>query len=158
MVKHAHAVFEAIDKQGFDVTFFEIVTMIGFLHFADEKVDYAVLECGMGGRLDATNVIEKPVACAIASIGYDHMEVLGSTLELIAAEKAGIIKHGVPCVIGPTVTQDAVFMKAKEQDAKLIQVMRKNYRKANREIVEHLIDNLGVPIPKEAKEKGLNAE
>lgn len=77
--------------------------MIGFLHFADKQVDYAVLECGMGGRLDATNVIEKPVACAITSIGYDHMEVLGSTLELIAGEKAGIMKNGVPCVIGPTV-------------------------------------------------------
>jgi folylpolyglutamate synthase/dihydropteroate synthase len=48
-------------------------------------------------------VIEKPVACAITSIGYDHMEVLGSTLEQIASEKAGIIKHGVPCIIGPTV-------------------------------------------------------
>jgi dihydrofolate synthase/folylpolyglutamate synthase len=55
--------------------------MIAFLQFADKKIDYAVLECGMGGRLDATNVIEKPVACAITSIGYDHMEVLGSTLE-----------------------------------------------------------------------------
>lgn len=55
-------------------------------------MDYAVLECGMGGRLDATNVIEKPEVCAIASIGFDHMEVLGSTLDLIAGEKAGIIK------------------------------------------------------------------
>ncbi len=59
------------------------------------------------------------------------MEVLGSTLEQIASEKAGIIKHGVPCIIGPTVSQDAVFMRAKEMDAKLIQVTRKNYRKAN---------------------------
>lgn len=96
-------IFEAIEAHKFDVTFFEIVTMICFLQFAEKKVDYAVLECGMGGRLDATNVIEKPKACAITSIGYDHMEVLGSTLELIAAEKAGIIKQGVPCVIGPTV-------------------------------------------------------
>lgn len=85
----------------------------------------------MGGRLDATNVIEKPQVGAITSIGYDHMEVLGSTLEQIASEKAGIIKQGVPCIIGPTVTQDAVFMKAKEMDSKLIQVNRKNYRKAN---------------------------
>ena len=88
--------------------------MICFLHFADQQIDYAVLECGMGGRLDATNVISRPEACAITSIGYDHMEVLGSTLEAIATEKSGIIKHGVPCVIGPTVVQDAVFMKAKE--------------------------------------------
>jgi dihydrofolate synthase/folylpolyglutamate synthase len=72
-------------------------------------VDYAVLECGMGGRLDATNVISKPECCAIVSIGFDHMEILGSTLEAIASEKAGIIKEGVPCVIGPSVVQDSVF-------------------------------------------------
>lgn len=95
--------FDAIEREKFDVTFFEIVTMIGFLHFAEKQVDYAVIECGMGGRLDATNVIKKPEVCAIASIGYDHMEVLGSTLEAIASEKAGIIKDGSPCVIGPTV-------------------------------------------------------
>ena len=85
----------------------------------------------MGGRLDATNVISKPEVCAITSIGFDHMEVLGSTLEQIASEKAGIIKEGVPCIIGPTVNQDAVFIRAKEMDSKLIQVTRKNYRKAN---------------------------
>ncbi len=78
--------------------------MISFLEFAEKQVDYAVLECGMGGRLDATNIIEKPEVCAITSIGFDHMEVLGSTLDLIASEKAGIIKKGVPAVIiGPTV-------------------------------------------------------
>lgn len=158
LVKYAQMIFDAIDKQGFDVTFFEIVTMIAFLQFADKKVDYAVLECGMGGRLDATNVIQRPEACAITSIGYDHMEVLGSTLELIAAEKAGIIKQGVPCVIGPTVVQDAVFMKAKEMDAKLIQVTRKNYRKANAEIVEHLLECLGIQIEPASKTHGLKAE
>ena len=66
----------------------------------------------MGGRLDATNIVENKQICAIASIGFDHMEVLGSTLELIAGEKAGIMRPGVPCVIGPTVTQDAVFERA----------------------------------------------
>lgn len=159
MVQHCEAVFSAIEKEKFDVTFFEIVTMIGFLHFAEKQVDFAVIECGMGGRLDATNVIGRPEACAITSIGYDHMEVLGSTLEAIANEKAGIIKHRVPCVIGPTVTQDAVFMKAKEQESKLVQVVRKNYRKANDEIVEHLLENLeGVKITPEAKERGMKAE
>ncbi len=124
-------IYDAIEKKGFDVTFFEIVTMVGFLEFAEQKIEYAVLECGMGGRLDATNIVENVVGCAITSIGYDHMEVLGSTLELIAQEKAGIIKKQVPCVIGPTVTQDAVFMQAKAMEATLIQVTRKNYRKAN---------------------------
>lgn len=112
----------------------------------------------MGGRLDATNVIEKPEIGAITSIGYDHMEVLGSTLEQIASEKAGIIKQGVPCIIGPTVTQDAVFMKAKEMDSKLIQVNRKNYRKANQEIVERILESLGTEISPEAKNEGLKAE
>lgn len=77
--------------------------MIALLEFAEKEVDYAVLECGIGGRLDATNVIARPEVCAIASIGFDHMEVLGSTLELIASEKAGIIKEGVSVVVGPTV-------------------------------------------------------
>jgi dihydrofolate synthase/folylpolyglutamate synthase len=81
LVKYAYMVFEAIETKKFDVTFFEIVTMIAFLQFAEKNVDYAVLECGMGGRLDATNVIERPEVCAITSIGYDHMEILGSTLE-----------------------------------------------------------------------------
>lgn len=103
LVKFATMVFEAIESQRLDVTYFEIVTMIAFLHFEAQKVDYAVLEVGMGGRLDATNIIERPEVCAITSIGFDHMEILGTTLEQIASEKAGIIKHGVPCVIGPTV-------------------------------------------------------
>lgn len=112
----------------------------------------------MGGRLDATNVITKPEACAITSIGFDHMEVLGSTLEQIASEKAGVIKEGVPCIIGPTVTQDSVFMKAKEMNVKLLQVTRKNYRKANYEIVEKLLEQLGISIPPEAKKEGMLAE
>ena len=90
------------------VTFFEIVTIIGFLYFAEQKVDYAVLECGMGGRLDATNVIKKSEVGAITAIGFDHMEVLGSTLELIAAEKAGILRQDTPVVLGQTVVQESV--------------------------------------------------
>lgn len=83
-------------------------------------MDYAVLECGMGGRLDATNVIEKPEVCAITSIGFDHMEILGTTLEAIASEKAGIIKPGVPCVVGLTVNQESIMKKVRENNSKLI--------------------------------------
>lgn len=117
-----------------------------------------MLEVGMGGRLDATNVVKSPVCTAITSIGYDHCEVLGSTLELIASEKAGIIKKGVPCVIGPTVVQDAVFMKAREMESKLIQVHKSNFRKGNIEIVEKILENIGVDIPQDAKEIGLKCE
>ncbi|HET7621223.1 MAG TPA: folylpolyglutamate synthase/dihydrofolate synthase family protein [Gemmatimonadaceae bacterium] len=80
-------------------TFFEATTCMAFEHFAREKVDVAVVEVGLGGRLDSTNVLS-PLATAVTSIGMDHMQYLGDTIEQIAAEKAGIFKAGVPAVIG----------------------------------------------------------
>lgn len=62
------------------------------------------MECGLGGKLDATNILDSPACCAITSIGFDHMDILGHTLEAIAGDKAGIMKPNVPCVLGPTVT------------------------------------------------------
>ena len=79
-------------------TEFELITAIGLLYFAEEKVDIAVLETGLGGRLDSTNVVRKPVATGICAIGLDHCGVLGSTISEIAFEKAGIFKPGVPAV------------------------------------------------------------
>lgn len=81
-------------------TFFDIMTTAAFLYFAEKKADIAVLETGLGGRLDSTNVV-KPEACAITSISYDHMAQLGSTLEAIAEEKAGIFKAGAPVISAP---------------------------------------------------------
>ena len=81
-------------------TFFELTTAMAFLHFAESGVDTAVLEVGMGGRFDATNVIERPLACAVTTIGLDHQEYLGPTEEAIAHEKGGIIKPAVPIIIG----------------------------------------------------------
>lgn len=81
-------------------TFFELMTAAALVHFAQEKVDYAILETGLGGRLDSTNVV-KPEVCGITSISLDHMAQLGNTLEQIAAEKAGIFKAGVPVVSAP---------------------------------------------------------
>jgi dihydrofolate synthase/folylpolyglutamate synthase len=81
-------------------TFFELMTAMAFKYFADNKVDYAVIEVGLGGRLDSTNVI-KPEVCAITSIGYDHMAQLGDTLSSIASEKAGILKPGVLTIAAP---------------------------------------------------------
>jgi dihydrofolate synthase/folylpolyglutamate synthase len=80
-------------------SFFETTVAMAFDHFAGEQVDIAIIEVGMGGRLDSTNVIQ-PLVSLITHIGYDHMEFLGDTLELIAAEKAGIIKEDTPVVIG----------------------------------------------------------
>jgi dihydrofolate synthase/folylpolyglutamate synthase len=89
-----------IANAGVPITFFEITTAAAFLAFSRTPADYLLLEVGLGGRLDATNVIAKPLACCITSLGLDHQQYLGETLELIAREKAGIIKRGVPCVVG----------------------------------------------------------
>jgi dihydrofolate synthase/folylpolyglutamate synthase len=80
-------------------TFFEMVTAMAFLYFAEEQVDLVIAETGMGGRLDATNVIN-PEVCVITNIAFDHQEFLGATLSTIAREKAGIIKKGTPLVTG----------------------------------------------------------
>ncbi|MBM2815501.1 MAG: Bifunctional folylpolyglutamate synthase/dihydrofolate synthase [Ignavibacteria bacterium] len=80
-------------------TFFEITTVLAFLYFAEKKVDIAVIETGMGGRFDSTNVLE-PLISIITNIDYDHQEYLGDTLEEIAFEKAGIMKYHTPCVLG----------------------------------------------------------
>ena len=82
-----------------NITFFEALTAVAFLLYAEAKVDYAILECGLGGRLDATNVCD-PALSVITRIGLDHCDWLGDTVEKIAAEKAGIIKPGVPVVLG----------------------------------------------------------
>jgi dihydrofolate synthase / folylpolyglutamate synthase len=146
VINHTDMVFDAIETKGIKACFQDVVTMIGFLEFASQNVDYAVVECNMGGRLDPTNVLEKPEATAITSIAYDHMEYLGSTLEAIASEKAGIIKPGVPCFIGPTVTQDSVFRKAKEMGGNLIQIKKKNFIQANHDIVKKLVEHLGIRV------------
>ncbi len=86
------------------LTTFEITTAIGFLYFAQQHVDAAVIEVGLGGRLDATNIVT-PLVSVITSLSYDHMAVLGDTLTLIAGEKAGIIKPGVPVVSAPQVDE-----------------------------------------------------
>ncbi len=83
------------------ITFFEITTAAAFLAFARTPADYLILEVGLGGRLDATNVIGHPVATCITSIGLDHQQYLGDTIELIAREKAGILKRGAAAIIGP---------------------------------------------------------
>ena len=81
------------------LTFFEMATVIALLHFAEEKVPLAILEVGLGGRLDATNVLQ-PLVSIITTIGMDHQQQLGDNLETIPAEKGGIIKHGVPVFCG----------------------------------------------------------
>jgi dihydrofolate synthase/folylpolyglutamate synthase len=88
-------------NDGAPITFFEITTAAALLAFSRHPADALILEVGLGGRLDATNVIRKPAMTVIAPVGLDHQEFLGSSLPGIAAEKAGIIKPGVPLVVGP---------------------------------------------------------
>ncbi|MFN8418533.1 MAG: folylpolyglutamate synthase/dihydrofolate synthase family protein [Anaerolineae bacterium] len=83
------------------LTWFEVITAIGFLYFAEAKVDIAVIEVGLGGRLDSTNIIRSPLVSVITSLSYDHQHLLGNTLAEIAYEKAGIIKENVPVVSAP---------------------------------------------------------
>jgi dihydrofolate synthase/folylpolyglutamate synthase len=101
-------------------TFFELITAAALLEFTERKVDVAILETGLGGRLDATNVCA-PEVCVITSIGLDHQEYLGPTLAAIAAEKAGIIKPGVPCVVGdvPPEAETVIVARAREVGAPL---------------------------------------
>jgi len=99
-------------------TEFEIVTAIGFLYFKEENCDIAVLEVGMGGRFDATNVIEAPLASVICSISLDHTEILGDTVEKIAFEKAGIIKENCPVVVYKSNSEEAIAVIQEQATAK----------------------------------------
>ncbi len=91
---------EAVNA-GQPITVFEITTVAALLLFAEEPADVLLLEVGLGGRFDATNVIDRPAAAVVTPIGHDHAEYLGTTLEAIAGEKAGIFKRGCPAVIAP---------------------------------------------------------
>ena len=115
----AHARGEARDDGG--LTVFEAETLAAFLWFAQQELDVAVLEVGLGGRLDATNVVTPEVTCVV-SVGLDHTDRLGDTIAAIAAEKAGILKPGVPMVVGPLPKDalSAVRVMAKERGCPLI--------------------------------------
>lgn len=110
--KHRHF-FEPLHP-----SFFELTTAMAFAYFAERKVDVAVVEVGLGGRLDCTNII-RPDLCVITNISFDHVQFLGDTLAKIAAEKAGIIKTGVPVVVGETTpeTRPVFLRKAEEMKA-----------------------------------------
>jgi len=103
-----------------DPTFFEIMTAVAFLYFAEKQVDIAVVETGLGGRLDSTNVL-KPDVCGITTISLDHQQQLGSSLAAIAEEKAGIFKSGVPIVSAP-------------QEPEVMRVLKRAAQKANTDL------------------------
>lgn len=122
---------DSMVKDGWESpTEFEIITAIAFHYYAEQKPDYLILEVGLGGRGDATNVIKNPLVSVITSISYDHMDYLGNTLEAIAKEKGGIIKNGRPVVV--CVTEEGPYKAIKsiadERYSKLIEVATKNIK------------------------------
>lgn len=99
---------EKVERECGELTEFELITAAAFVWYAEEKCDVVVLETGMGGRFDATNVIEEPLCSVITRIDLDHMAVLGDSFAKIAYEKAGIIKSGCPCIIAPCQNEQAL--------------------------------------------------
>ncbi|MDW5300382.1 MAG: folylpolyglutamate synthase/dihydrofolate synthase family protein [Sedimentibacter sp.] len=119
-------------KEGFNhPTEFEVVTAIGFKYFQEQSIDFLVLEVGLGGRYDATNVVKNTLVSVITSISYDHMEYLGGTLEKIAFEKAGIIKENSSVVIYPQAENivDEIEHVAKEKNATVYYTQMDNIQK-----------------------------
>ncbi|HGG63459.1 MAG TPA: bifunctional folylpolyglutamate synthase/dihydrofolate synthase, partial [Rhodobacteraceae bacterium] len=88
-------------NNGDTITYFEITTAAALLAFAETPADFTLLEVGLGGKMDATNVVDKPALTVITPVSIDHTQFLGDTLAQIAGEKAGIIKRSVPCIVGP---------------------------------------------------------
>lgn len=114
----------------YELSMFEIDMMIASLYFKEEQVDVAIFEVGMGGRLDATNILKKPLISVITNIGMDHMQYLGNTYEKIAAEKAGIIKNHTDCISG----------EIKEECLKVFEMVCQNHHSSliRRDAIEHI--------------------
>jgi len=133
-------------------TFFEVITLLALGYFKKQKVQYAVLETGLGGRLDATNILT-PILTIITSISLDHTHILGDTLEKIAFEKAGIIKQGVPIVLGPTAKVSSIVLRAQEINAPITYINKRFsfFEEENREIARRAISLLekreGLKLP-----------
>lgn len=160
VVKLLTLLFGIIEEHQIPATFFEITTLLAFLYFAQEKVDMAIIETGLGGRLDATNII-LPILSIITSISLDHTEILGATAEIIAKEKGGIIKDHVPVIIGPRVPFGIIQSMAAEKMSQCIQVVDSSltYEEENRTVARTALNLLAAnfSLSQEAIERGLNA-
>ena len=156
ITKIKYAVDKVIEEGYNHPTEFEIITVLMFLYFGTEEVDFAVVEVGLGGRLDSTNVIT-PILSVITSISFDHTNLLGNTLEEIAAEKAGIIKSCIPTVIYPQEEMaervisskcqelDSKLYKINKEDAKLINIIKED--KIYQQVKVKLDDEYDVKLP-----------
>ena len=150
-------------------SFFEFTTIMAFEYFYQKKVDFAIIEVGLGGRLDSTNII-KPMVSAITNVDLDHQNILGETLEEIATEKAGIVKQNIPIISGDErdlvkniIKQKAIrnhseFIDATEISTDLETDLKGNYQKKNIRVVLALVDELrkqNIKISESAVENGL---
>lgn len=150
-----------------DLSFFETATLAAFLAFREAKVDLAVVEVGIGGRLDATNVLPAPRCCAITRIALDHQDRLGDTLVAIAREKAGIAKRGSPLVLAPSLTPDvraAIASAAAAAGAPVVDVsedvvlprlgLAGDHQRENALVAWHVARELEIPEPARARGLG----
>ncbi|MGE5425199.1 MAG: bifunctional folylpolyglutamate synthase/dihydrofolate synthase [Syntrophothermus sp.] len=159
------------DFEDIGLSFFEMTVGLAFDYFREEKVDIAVVEVGLGGRLDSTNVI-RPMVSVITNISFDHMQFLGDTLEKIAKEKAGIIKPGVPVVIGEThpETEKVFILKSRKECADIyfadqhLKVLHSVLEFQDQQLIRHLDISLGentrykylrLPLPGNYQEKNV---
>ena len=153
LVERVWPIIEECREQGVHITEFELGTVLAFLAFAQKKVDIAIIEVGLGGRLDPTNII-CPLVSVITEVGMDHMHFLGNTIEEIALEKAGIMKRGVPVALGP---QEKAALKvlaaaAKGMNIPVIDPDAENVRETSRNVTfdvrmpDETIKNLTVSL------------
>jgi dihydrofolate synthase/folylpolyglutamate synthase len=117
VIAYLPRIYKLCEEHDIPATFFEITTALAFLYFAEQNVDVVVLETGLGGRLDSTNVIAAPALSVITSIGLEHTRILGDTVEEIAVEKGGIIKAGRPVLVGPHVPHEVLRQCAMDKNA-----------------------------------------
>jgi len=163
MISHEELsrLFYQVETQSIPLTFFEMATILSFLFFREQNVDVAVIETGLGGRWDATNVIH-PLVAVITSIGFDHTDLLGSSIEEIAKEKGGIIKKGTPVVIGPDTPAPLYENMASEMKSPLFQstIRSVDYDIENREIARMALKTIKPHffLSDESIEKGLSAK
>jgi dihydrofolate synthase / folylpolyglutamate synthase len=114
--------YDLCEKKDIPATFFELTTALAMRTFAKANCDAVVLEVGLGGRLDATNILKRPALSIITSVQLDHMHILGDNVEKIAIEKAGIMKAGVPVLVGPDVPLSVLQAEAKRYQADLFTI------------------------------------
>lgn len=139
-------VVEKVDEmvaEGIDSpTEFEVITAVAFVYFAMKKADFVILEVGLGGSGDSTNIIRKPLACVITSISFDHTDRLGNTIEEIASEKAGIIKKGVPVISNVDRREAAriIAKKAYDNDCVLYDVTKIKYGIREQSVFGYMVD------------------